>query len=271
MPITVEQAHDSFRRNGDSVELDFIIYGTATLSEATEALVYAAPQEVDEWPRRIISSIEPIFVDTTNPEVSKWAATVQYTKRDVEQEDEKIPVISFDTTGGNQHITQSIETVARYPDNSPDYGGAIGYDGENVVGVDIAKSVLNFSEVHYLAAEEVTWGFIDRLSYLGFNDSNFRNFKPCEVLFLGAAGTRRADSSDDLIWEVNYRFAVSRNRYNFRVGDITVSEKRGWDYMWVRYADEVDDEKQTVLKKPVAVYIERVLDPISFSGLGVGA
>ena len=69
---------------------------------------------------------------------------------------------------------------------------------------------------------------------------------------------------------MTYKFAVSFNRKNFNVGDITVNEKYGWDYMWIRYADEVDDEKKSLVKKPVAVYIERVYMITNFSALGIG-
>jgi hypothetical protein len=40
--------------------------------------------------------------------------------------------------------------------------------------------------------------------------------------------------------------------------------------MWVQYADEVDNDKKQIVKKPVAVYIEKVYDSTGFSGLGVG-
>jgi hypothetical protein len=55
------------------------------------------------------------------------------------------------------------------------------------------------------------------------------------------------------------------------VGDITVNQKYGWDYMWVRYADHVDDTKKTLLKKPVAVYVERVYKVSNFGILGIGS
>jgi hypothetical protein len=82
-------------------------------------------------------------------------------------------------------------------------------------------------------------------------------------------GTKRSDDSSSP-WEVTYKLAVSRNRKNFKVGDITVGKKYGWDYMWVRYADEVDDDKKTLIKKPIAVYVERVYLISNFSALGIG-
>ena len=39
--------------------------------------------------------------------------------------------------------------------------------------------------------------------------------------------------------------------------------------VWVRYADDVDDTAMALIKKPVAVYIEKVYDDAAFSGLGI--
>jgi hypothetical protein len=101
-----------------------------------------------------------------------------------------------------------------------------------------------------------------------YNNDPFRGFDPGEVLFLGATGIRRGDGRDDL-WEITYRFAVSQNRTAFTVGSIPVGGKLGWDYMWVRYADEVDDTAGQVVKRPAAVYIEKVYYGTRFASLGI--
>jgi hypothetical protein len=53
------------------------------------------------------------------------------------------------------------------------------------------------------------------------------------------------------------------------VGDLTVTEKKGWDYLWVRYADDVKDKK-TLVKKPIAAYIEKVYERKDLGNLGIG-
>ena len=40
--------------------------------------------------------------------------------------------------------------------------------------------------------------------------------------------------------------------------------------MWVRYADAEDQGAQAIVKKPVAVYIERVYEEGGFGSLGIG-
>ncbi|NIA06901.1 MAG: hypothetical protein GWP14_04550 [Actinobacteria bacterium] len=271
MPVTITENIESRQISaGESAELAFTVRGTDSESVAISELGYAAPLEFLELADRAIS-IEPVFVDTANPDKSIWTAMVRYTKLTFDDQDEQSPIISFDTSGGTQHITQSISTVGKYPSNAADYGGAIGYDGENVVGVDITQPVLSFSETHEFTPNELTRGFTVNLARRTgtVNYGGFRGFDSGEVLFLGASGDRQ-DRGDDLIWVITYRFAVSQTRRNFRVGDITVSEKWGWDYMWVRYADEVDDNSKTIIKKPIAVYIEKVYESTNFSGLGIG-
>ena len=57
-------------------------------------------------------------------------------------------------------------------------------------------------------------------------------------------------------WQLMFHFAVSPNRFNFFVGDILIKEKMGWDYLWVRYGDEINSNQ--LIKRPRSVYIERM-------------
>ena len=63
-------------------------------------------------------------------------------------------------------MTQSLKTVAKYPSDAPDYGGAIGYDGENVNGIDVTMPVMNFSETHYVKPSRVTTKYKKNISDL---------------------------------------------------------------------------------------------------------
>jgi hypothetical protein len=184
--------------------------------------------------------------------------------------DEPDPVYSFDTGGGTQHLTQSLKTVAKYPSEAPDYNGAIGYDGENVTGIDVTMPVMNFSETHYLKPRKVSTQYKKTIAELtgSVNSKEFKGYAEGEVLFLGASGSRRGDDRDNF-WEISFKFAVSANRKKFKVGKLDITEKKGWDYLWVRYADDVKDKK-TLIKKPVAAYVEKVYERKDFGLLGIG-
>lgn len=187
-------------------------------------------------------------------------------------EDEDTTVFAFDTGGGTKHLNQSLKTDGKYPDDAPDFGGAIGVDNEgNVNGVEVTMPVLNFTETHTLSGSRVSTSYKKTLAELtgSVNKSGFRGFSAGEVLFLGASGTKRSRKRS-APWEITYRFAVSPNQAGFKVGDIQVSRKYGWDYLWVRYADKVAESGKNVVKKPVAAYVEMVYPEGDFGRLGLG-
>jgi hypothetical protein len=151
---------------------------------------------------------------------------------------------------------------------APDFGGAIVVTHDNVEGVDITVPVYNFSETHYLSAATVTTAYRDTLFQLTgkVNNGSFRGLAAGQCLFRGASGSRRGtDSEDD--WEITYKFAGSPNRTGITVGTISGIAKKGWEYMWVRYADAED--ANTLVKQPVAVYVEEVYEDGDFDDLNI--
>lgn len=101
-----------------------------------------------------------------------------------------------------------------------------------------------------------------------FRDPNgsFKGLAAGECLFLGAAGSKRGDED----WEITFRFAGSPNVTGLSVGPITGISKKGWEYLWVRYADVEDDNAKALVKRPVAAYVEQVYDAGNFGALGIG-
>lgn len=184
---------------------------------------------------------------------------------------------SFDTTGGTQHITQALLTYKKYFDEAylpaaPDFGDAINVDENEVKGVDIVMPIHNFSETHYYRKDTVTTSFkINIADMTGkINKAPFRGFDINEVLFLGASGALNNASSSSAYWNVNYKFAVSRNTMDFKIGGMTIDFKFGWEYLWVLYQKVVDDAAYCVLKKPVAAYRQDVYKDGDFFKLGIG-
>lgn len=70
--------------------------------------------------------------------------------------------------------------------------------------------------------------------------------------------------------QTTFRFAASKNKTTFTVGGIVVPAKKGWEYMWVMYADRDDDTAKRIVKLPIGVYIEQVYELADFAGLGIG-
>jgi hypothetical protein len=195
-----------------------------------------------------------------------WEVTVRYGKREAKDTGESS--FSFDTGGVTAHITQSLATINRYAASgtAPDFKGTIGVTSDSVEGTDITVPVYNFTETHYLPIATVTGAYKAALFQLTgkVNNASFKGFAIGEVLFLGASGSQRGVED----WEITYRFAASPNVTGLVVGSITGINKKGWEYLWVRYADAED--QHVLVKQPIAAYVEQVYQLGNFSSLGIG-
>jgi len=254
-------SRESTEGENASAELRYVIRGTDSDIAAKAALASAAPLLYDGLVRQSYQ-IERIGEDI-------WEGTVQFGRRKAPETGES--VFQFDTGGGTQHITQSIQTVGRYAPPgkiAPDFYGAIGVTKDSVEGVDIVVPAYAFSEIHYLPTSAVTQSYKCTLAALTgkVNNSSFRGFAAGEVLFLGASGSKRGEED----WEITFRFQATPNVTGLQVGNITGINKKGWEYLWVRYDDEVDNSARTLVKRPAAVYVEQVYQYADFSLLGIG-
>jgi len=258
---------------GKSAELSYVIRGTAGESSAAAALQMAAPLIFNVLYRQPVE-VEPAHIDTANPDNCIWTGTASYAPfehQDPPQAGDS--TFAFDTGGGTQHITQSIATINKYTASgtAPDFKGAIGVTADNVQGVDITVPVYNFVESHTLDPDDVDDAYKGAIFNLTgkVNNAPFRGLAAGECLFLGASGSRRGRGAEDP-WEITYRFAGSPNRTNLTVGGIIGIAKKGWEYLWVRYQDAVDDVSNNLVKQPLAVYVEKVYEEGDFSALGIG-
>ena len=287
MPITVAEKYDSRQSTTGSnaqVTLTYIASGSDDDLAIKSAVENFAPETYDGLPRQSVQ-IEPISEEY-------WDASVRYaeaTSTSSGGSSNPDPgsgeyTYSFDTMGGTQHITQSLDTVGSYADSSipsaPDFHGAIGVSNTNgnaeVQGVDITVPIYNFSETHYLTVEQVTPEYKGTLFQLTgkVNNATFRGLAAGECLFLGASGTLHGTETDTETtgdWEITYRFAASPNKTGITIGNISGIAKKGWEYLWVRYADVEDMDAMAMVKRPIAAYVEQVYEDADFSLLDIGS
>jgi hypothetical protein len=202
--------------------------------------------------------------------------------------------LSVDTTGGSELVTQSIFTSGYQeggPD-APDTNGAINVSGNQVNGVTKTFPAFNFSETWLIPAwyllvgaekkdvegdEEQDPGptvpYAQALRDLTgrTNKDKWRIFNKGEVLFLGA---RYEVSRGASMVPVTFSFSVQKTLPEgddpFKVGDITVYYKGGWDFMWIYYEDEIDAAAFFATKKPKYVYIDQIYETANFNDLGIG-
>ncbi|MCP4594497.1 MAG: hypothetical protein GY842_27515 [bacterium] len=268
MPVTVDENFESrtvTTGQNPAIELRYTVRGTNNQWEATAAMGPASPDLYDPYGSGIIFyPRQSVTVQPIGDEL--WEAIVHYGS----VSPTNTSSFSFDTGGGTQHVTQSLANVARYAPpggTAPDCRGAIGVTADSVEGVDITVPVYQFAETHYLAEATVTTAYKGTLFALTgkVNSLVFKGFAIGECLFLGAAGSKRAGGD----WEIAFRFAASPNVTGLVIGDITGIAKKGWEYLWVRYADVEDEAAKALVKRPIAAYVEQIYPYGDLNQLGI--
>lgn len=272
MSIEVKRSSDKDRprinSDGDftGTSLFYLVYGADTEDEAVQAVHGYAPGFYNNMARMEIE-----LEDFDGLGIYKVRADYEFSADSLTSDDERPPSsFSFEVSGENRHIKQSVKTIARYPSSAPDYNGAIGFDGETIQGTNVFCPFSSFTERHYFRDSQITAVYKKNLAIAvgAMNYDNFRGYEPGEVLFVGASGDKLGRSEKNL-WAVTFKFAVSPNQRNIKIGDITVNEKYGWDYLWVRYASALDSTRKHIIKKPVAAYVERVYNIVKYEKLGI--
>lgn len=258
MTVQLFEAFDSGRAGRELVdtnELRYIATNSDSETAVLDALLLTAPAT--------LGGMERMKMEATPLGGSVWECTVYYEGYEDDSQ------YTFETGGGTAHIAQSLQTIARYAlpgQTAPDCQGAIGVNGDNVDGTDITVPQFQFSETHKFDTTEITGAYkLALFNATGkVNNATFKGFAAGEVLFLGASGSRTGIKH----WEVAFRFAASPNVVNLPVGGITVASKKGWEYLWVRFADAASNN--ALVKRPVAAYVERVYESADFATLGIG-
>lgn len=250
-----------------TAEMEYRILGTDDEAAVLALLAATAPAgaTVDGW---LLTKVD---LDIDQIDVKVWRGTASYSKRSRSKDElqEGESSFSFETGGGSLHITHAKAT-SKYPNTSatPDVNNAIGWDGEQVNGIDIQAPVYNFTETHIIAAATVDSAYKAALfAATGkTNNATFRGFAAGEVLFLGASGSARGDGD----WEITYRFSASENKTGLTVAGISGIAKKGWEYLWVSWDNEVDSTNLRTKPKALGVYVQIVYDEADFNTLGIG-
>jgi hypothetical protein len=251
---------------GSGRELIFNILGTDDETEVQTAFLAAIPSVYGTLALESVE-VEPVEVDSVAG-VGNWKGVARYAREEDSNE------FTFDTGGGTVKMTQSLATINSYspgPLPPPDFGGAINVSEDAVAGVDVASPSWNHTETYSFTDAQVDSTYRRNLFLLTgcWNDAPFKGFESGECMFMGATG-RRGSSLLPKPWQITFRFAGSPNATGLMVGSIGPIDKLGFDYLWVLYRDFEDGSASDLVKKPVAVYVERVSSPGDFSLLNIG-
>ncbi len=273
---TLTEYIDSREWSGGSVTFHYRLTGTHDDLSAKTLLLSSTASTYNGLVREEHPTLEPIVVDTDTGS-GEWDCRIRYSPVETTPSEIGSVTITGDTTGGSQHITQSLATISKYPSSTaPDFKGAIGVTTDSVEGVDIAVPVFNFTATKVFAAGGLPslanlYALTGKVNNASFSVTDTTTgltitLAAGECLFNGASfGGRRTDGGV----EFTYSFSASPNRTGMTVGDITGIAKKGWQYLWVRYTDAEDTTAKAIVKKPTAAYVEKVYEDGGFSGLGL--
>ncbi len=202
----------------------------------------------------IITPLGPSLYDVTCPygPLSPWPDSTSDDLR-----------INFRTTGGSVHISSSREMIEKYGLPSalpPPPTVIIGQDGS---GAEITVPVQMRSYVFNFASGVVTEPAMDYWEDLtGHVNKYLWHYRPAgEVLFLGAEGETTISAGARS--SVTFNFAMSRNKVNQTIGDITGIAKDGHDLIDIHTRTEVILSQD--VQKEKYVYIQRAYERLDFA------
>ena len=252
--VEIRREHGQIR----SATMRYNIIGTDSAVNADSALLTQSDKSIFGNLYRTTSTVVP--TSATN----LFEGTVEYEYKNTDEF-----TYSFDTSSETQRATHSISTLsANAPPGMapPNHYGAIGVNNGSIEGCDVIVPTLTFSMTRTREGI-LTMQFIQMLYALTgkINISPFLGFLAGEVLFEGASGSQKfvnhkkpATEENPPLFDITYKFRLSYSESMINVGDIRVNFKRGWDYFWVQYIENMDGDSQTVVKRPVAAYVEQV-------------
>lgn len=178
------------------------------------------------------------------------------------------------TNADTVNVKQSLETVAAYGEagaNDPG-AGVLGWDGENVNGIDVPAPGLVWIETHHLPQSQVTRQYLGALALSRghVNSSAWKGFAPGELMFDGLDAQAEVQDADsgEYTWTLTFQFSARPTETDIKIGDITVPEKQGWDRLEIRYRQVAEGGQ--IKAVPYAVFVERVFPRIDFATFGIG-
>jgi hypothetical protein len=274
MAVTAKELAARRRFNGKSASREYWLKAGPSDDEddARDALLSTAPSSWEAGGTTlylVADDCEVWEVGDNGP----WYGIAQYAPIGAAQVEDDTS-FEFDTGGGTQHLMASYSTVGAYGTNLDgaaaavtDNGGLIGVVNGGVEGVDVPVGSLVFTVTRNKPISAMNASYLDILAdmvgrinsgtFAGTSDDGVAfSYVAGEVMFFGARGGVRQNKA-----VISFTFGVSMNKTGLTVGEIAGIAKKGWEYMWVRYADT------DVSKEAKAVYVEQVGLPGDFTTL----
>lgn len=296
MTVTFKEQGDSQEYRGGTYLYRYMATGTTDPGEVYQAALQQLPLTLSLTQGGKLRDDANISIvpekDTVDTVKSKaiWRVEVPYSYRPSRQAVDT-QIIRVDTTGGTDHIYQSIKTraaqaiPANYSGTVQDYGGAINVSKKGVEGCDIVVPIFNFTveccynligrtfnfngvgvlpwlnDIYSLTGQKNSAKFSATDSFTGMNITLMAG----QCLYRGA--TMGASRSDGAL-EIVHNFGASPDKVLYG-GANPATAGSGWDYLWRLYRDVASATPPVVVKKPIAEYLEQVYQEGDFGVLRI--
>lgn len=268
--------------NPDTYERSYVAWSIASEDAATSAALALAPATLSDLPVAEYSAAP--YGDLEDA----WQVDVVWRAPEASEEDGgagdpptgpdpgdpgqgPVAGYQFELGSATTNVKQSLGTTAYGSGTAAgDFNNGVLYDPkeDRFLGADVTIPTFGFAETHHHYSSVLTSAYIQTIYGLfgKYNSTTFRGFPAGEVLFAGAAGSRRSGD----VWEVTYRFEATPNVTGLTIGQVAGIAKLGWQYLWARYGESTGEGPSFVAPPVEGVYVEDLYQPANFTGLLIG-
>ena len=255
---TPESRAQSYSEQGDNVTLIYKAVG-----EQNDAVVreYAATTGTPGTVTGLTGILYRKEISLRPDGFRQYYVEVPYGRLDKTSIPRNSYTFSFDTTGKTTNVKVAKAHIKSYPTDGNFHKGVIGVKQDGSVdGADIIIPGLRLSFAFKFPSGIITANYVKNLSRKTgtVNLYRFLGFEPGELLFMGATG----ENGSEVDMTVNFAFEASENAIGITTGGITNVDKKGHEYLWHEFGDEVDSGVGVTRAK--RVHVEQVYDPADF-------
>jgi hypothetical protein len=269
---TVGRNADQDNDGNRSIVRPWSVYGAASEAEAIAAVAAEAPAIVDALAMVNVSvneRVKDVYECQAN-----YGTLKPFTPAPILEVGQS--QFNFEVATQPQRIIVPIKPQTVYPKSgltvpANHINWLIGQQGNEdpPTGADVSEPVASFSESHILSVSTITAAqqrvllkIVGRL-----NQFSFRGWAAEEVLCTGISGSKRG--SED--WEVSFRFGVREHQTGITVAGIEGVDKKGWQFLWVRYATTYAGDAKVMTNVAEYVVVADVYKTANFANLGIGS
>lgn len=209
---------------------------------------------------------------------TKWDFTLEYSVK--EPSDPGTYTISVDTTGGTILQTSAYDQ-AKYDatgKTGSDFGYSIDVQDGVAQGVQrvipalkidirakIASAYISSPLTYSKLIAQLTGTTNNAAIYDDTPLSSGTIFEAGELLFMGATGDVVGESP-----ALTFHYLASKNVTGLTIGDITGISKKGHEYLWFAFFNDIDSTTKLPVQKPRAAYVAQVYGSADHSLLKIG-